>query len=74
MAIKSFEDGKQPWWKWPANKYKTGSTTYYVPWYAVLRRILFSPIIFVGVLIITLGAFLMYGIDEAWGFLNRVLR
>jgi hypothetical protein len=51
---------KQGWWRWPENKL-TGA----VPWFIILRRLPFFPLIFCGMAISWLGVLGAYGLSSA---------
>lgn len=51
-------------WKYPKTQ-----TNNWLPWYVILKRLLFSPIIFFGLIIIYFGLFCSYGkkrADKFW--------
>ena len=49
----------RPWWRWPEN-HRTG----YVPWFVILRRLVGTPFMLIGIMIAFIGFLLVLGWRE----------
>jgi hypothetical protein len=56
-------------WKWPATKANDMS-----PWYAIVRRLVFLPLVLVGVGIAAFGCLCAWGKKDAHRFIMDTLR
>lgn len=54
---------KNQWYNWPSNKNNS-----LVPWYVIIRRATFWPLLLVSYLTGTLGVYLAYGKKETIRF------
>ena len=57
------------WYRWP-EKYYEGRN--YVPWFTILRRVVFLPLLAIGISFTFLAVFLGHGLSEAKEFWNKV--
>jgi len=53
-------DQKSPWYRWPEDK-RIGQ----VPWFVVVRRVAFFPLVLAGKVLIFLGTCGGWSVDEA---------
>jgi len=58
---------KSPWYRWPENP-KTGR----LPWFTILYRIIFFPLLLIGMSICFVAIFFMLGLHEAKDFWRSV--
>jgi len=49
--------------RWPEDKRKG-----IVPWFVIVRRLVFSPIIYIGIFVSMIGIFFGYGISKTKDF------
>lgn len=53
-------DDKHPWWRWPENR-----MTGVVPWWVILRRLIFWPLLMAGMCVVFFAVLGGFGLREA---------
>jgi len=57
------------WYRWPENFYEGKG---YVPWFTILRRLVFFPLLVIGTSLAFLAVLLGHGLSEAKRFWANV--